>query len=114
MDSNGLSDPYVKMHLLPGASKSCKQRTKTIPKTLNPVWDEHVVYHGISREDLATKTLRLSVLDEDTFGFDFIGEHRFALKQLRVDEMRNVCVMLDHKLAVSRTFLNLISFRMHS
>lgn len=36
MDSNGLSDPYVKLHLLPGASKSNKLRTKTIHKTLNP------------------------------------------------------------------------------
>ena len=101
MDSNGLSDPYVKMHLLPGASKSCKQRTKTIHRTLNPVWDEHVVYHGISESDLSSKTLRLSVLDEDTFGFDFIGEHRLALRSLKSDELHNFCVTLDEKLVVS-------------
>ena len=105
MDSNGLSDPYVKMHLLPGASKSCKQRTKTMHKTLNPVWDEHVVYHGIMRGDLNTKTLRLSVLDEDKFGFDFIGEYRLALKELRVDEKRNFSVMLEPHLVVSALLL---------
>ncbi|KAL6459398.1 hypothetical protein MHYP_G00328700 [Metynnis hypsauchen] len=48
MDSNGLADPYVKLHLLPGASKANKLRTKTLKNTLNPVWNETLVYHGIT------------------------------------------------------------------
>ncbi len=94
MDSNGLADPYVKLHLLPGASKvvifkinpangnnsctSCcrnghrtwwmhdillisqsnKLKTKTIRTTLNPAWNETLVYHGITNEDMQKKTLR--------------------------------------------------------
>ncbi|NXA73439.1 RP3A protein, partial [Thryothorus ludovicianus] len=58
MDSNGLADPYVKLHLLPGASKSNKLRTKTLRNTRNPVWNETLVYHGITDEDMQRKTLR--------------------------------------------------------
>ena len=31
--------------------QSFKLRTKTIHKTLNPVWDEELVYHGIFNAD---------------------------------------------------------------
>ncbi|KAG7274418.1 hypothetical protein CRUP_027048 [Coryphaenoides rupestris] len=56
MDHNGLSDPYVKLHLLPGASKANKLRTKTLHNTLNPVWSETLTYYGITDEDMVNKT----------------------------------------------------------
>uniref|UniRef100_A0A665VF12 C2 domain-containing protein n=1 Tax=Echeneis naucrates TaxID=173247 RepID=A0A665VF12_ECHNA len=58
MDSNGLADPYVKLHLLPGASKSNKLRTKTLRNTRNPVWSETLTYHGLTDDDMQRKTLR--------------------------------------------------------
>ncbi|NXG42936.1 DOC2B protein, partial [Psilopogon haemacephalus] len=58
MDHNGLADPYVKLHLLPGASKANKLRTKTLHNTLNPTWNETLTYYGITDEDMIRKTLR--------------------------------------------------------
>ncbi|CAB1419144.1 unnamed protein product [Pleuronectes platessa] len=103
MDSNGLADPYVKMHLLPGASKSNKLRTKTLKTTLNPVWNETLIYHGINNEEMSRKTLRLSVSDEDKFGHnEFIGETRVALKKLTFNQKKNFNVCLERVIPVKK------------
>ncbi|NWI90357.1 RP3A protein, partial [Pitta sordida] len=112
MDSNGLADPYVKLHLLPGASKSNKLRTKTLRNTRNPVWNETLVYHGITDEDMQRKTLRqggssqawqISVCDEDKFGHnEFIGETRVSLKKLKANQKKNFNICLERVIAVRR------------
>ncbi|XP_029921992.1 rabphilin-3A [Myripristis murdjan] len=103
MDSNGLADPYVKLHLLPGASKSNKLRTKTLKNTLNPVWNETLVYHGITDDEMTRKTLRLSVSDEDKFGHnEFIGETRVALKKLKFNQKKNFSVCLERVIPVKK------------
>ncbi|XP_054906600.1 rabphilin-3A-like isoform X1 [Poeciliopsis prolifica] len=104
MDSNGLADPYVKLHLLPGASKSNKLRTKTLRNTRNPVWNEILIYHGLTDEDMQRKTLRLSVCDEDKFGHnEFIGETRVALKKLKMNQKKNFNVCLERVVPTKRT-----------
>ncbi|CAM4718143.1 unnamed protein product [Leuciscus chuanchicus] len=96
MDSNGLADPYVKLHLLPGASKANKLRTKTLKNTLNPVWNETLIYHGITAADMTTKTLRLCVCDMDRLGRnEFIGEVRVALKKLKEGESKKYYMGLE-------------------
>uniref|UniRef100_A0A2K6UFR1 Rabphilin-3A n=1 Tax=Saimiri boliviensis boliviensis TaxID=39432 RepID=A0A2K6UFR1_SAIBB len=103
MDSNGLADPYVKLHLLPGASKSNKLRTKTLRNTRNPVWNETLVYHGITDEDMQRKTLRISVCDEDKFGHnEFIGETRFSLKKLKPNQRKNFNICLERVIPTKR------------
>ncbi|KAF7649253.1 hypothetical protein LDENG_00144530 [Lucifuga dentata] len=104
MDSNGLADPYVKLHLLPGASKSTKLRTKTLRNTRNPAWNETLTYHGLTDEDMQRKTLRLSVCDEDKFGHnEFIGETRVALKKLKMNQKKNFNVCLERAIPTKRT-----------
>uniref|UniRef100_A0A3Q1JDF4 Rabphilin 3A homolog (mouse), b n=1 Tax=Anabas testudineus TaxID=64144 RepID=A0A3Q1JDF4_ANATE len=104
MDSNGLADPYVKLHLLPGASKSNKLRTKTLRNTRNPAWNETLTYHGLTDEDMQRKTLRLSVCDEDKFGHnEFIGETRVALKKLKMNQKRNFNVCLERVVPTKKT-----------
>uniref|UniRef100_A0A3Q3JNC5 Double C2-like domain-containing protein n=1 Tax=Monopterus albus TaxID=43700 RepID=A0A3Q3JNC5_MONAL len=104
MDHNGLSDPYVKLHLLPGASKANKLRTKTLRNTLNPVWSETLTYYGITDEDMVRKTLRISVCDEDKFRHnEFIGETRIPLKKLKPNQIKNFNNCLEKQLPVNKT-----------
>ncbi|XP_021173177.2 double C2-like domain-containing protein beta isoform X2 [Fundulus heteroclitus] len=104
MDHNGLSDPYVKLHLLPGASKANKLRTKTLRNTLNPIWNETLTYYGITDEDMVRKTLRISVCDEDKFRHnEFIGETRIPLKKLKPNQVKNFNNCLEKQLPVNKT-----------
>ncbi|XP_051995719.1 double C2-like domain-containing protein alpha isoform X2 [Xyrauchen texanus] len=97
MDFNGLSDPYVKLHLLPGACKANKLKTKTVRNSLNPVWNETLTYIGITEEDMHRKTLRLSVCDEDKLTHnEFIGESRVALRRVKPDQTKHFYTCLEH------------------
>uniref|UniRef100_A0A8C6UMY9 Double C2-like domains, alpha n=1 Tax=Neogobius melanostomus TaxID=47308 RepID=A0A8C6UMY9_9GOBI len=97
MDFNGLSDPYVKLHLLPGACKANKLKTRTIRNSLNPVWNERLTYTGITAEDLHRKTLRLTVCDEDKLTHnELIGESRVALKRVKPNQTKRFHTCLEH------------------
>ncbi|KRX97275.1 Double C2-like domain-containing protein beta [Trichinella pseudospiralis] len=102
MDSNGFSDPYVKLHLLPLANKSTKLRTSTKWKTLNPRWNERLIYYGMSKDDLRKKTLRLMVLDQDRIGSDFLGETRAPLKRLQSGKEKYFNVYLEKQMPVEK------------
>ncbi|XP_036408437.1 double C2-like domain-containing protein alpha [Megalops cyprinoides] len=97
MDFNGLADPYVKLHLLPGACKANKLKTKTVRNSLNPVWNETLTYHGITEEDMYRKILRVSVCDEDKLTHnEFIGEVRIPLRRLKPDQPKHYNICLEH------------------
>ncbi|KFW83111.1 Protein piccolo, partial [Manacus vitellinus] len=74
-DNNGYSDPFVKVYLLPGRGADYKRRTKYVQKSLNPEWNQTVIYKNISTEQLKKKTLEVTVWDYDRFSSnDFLGE----------------------------------------
>lgn len=73
-DTNGLSDPYVRLQL--GKQKF---RTKVMKKNLNPTWGEEFC---LKVEDLKDE-LVISVLDEDKyFNDDFVGQLRVPVWQV--------------------------------
>ncbi|NXO24275.1 PCLO protein, partial [Cisticola juncidis] len=93
-DNNGYSDPFVKVYLLPGRGKGnvgvifladaeYKRRTKYIQKSLNPEWNQTVIYKSISMEQLKKKTLEVTVWDYDRFSSnDFLGEVLIELSSI--------------------------------
>ncbi|XP_066523229.1 protein piccolo [Hoplias malabaricus] len=83
-DNNGYSDPFVKVYLLPGrsqvmvvqnASAENKRRSKHAQRSLNPEWNQTVIYKNIHLEQLRKKTLEVTVWDYDKCcSNDFLGE----------------------------------------
>ncbi|XP_053908307.1 synaptotagmin-3 [Cuculus canorus] len=70
-DSNGFSDPYVKIYLLPDRKK--KFQTKVHRKTLNPIFDETFSF-GVPFGELPLRRLQFSIYDFDRFSrHDLIG-----------------------------------------
>ncbi|KAI0980416.1 hypothetical protein GJ496_003096 [Pomphorhynchus laevis] len=73
-DANGFSDPFVKVYLLPGRDKENKRKTAYMMKTLNPEWNETLVFQNIHSEELKYKSLDITVWDYDKLSSnDFLG-----------------------------------------
>uniref|UniRef100_A0A5B7ALW6 C2 and GRAM domain-containing protein n=1 Tax=Davidia involucrata TaxID=16924 RepID=A0A5B7ALW6_DAVIN len=74
MDTNGFSDPYVRLQM--GKQKF---KTKVMKKCLNPTWYEEFSFRV---EDLKEE-LVISVLDEDKyFNDDFVGQIKVPVSQV--------------------------------
>ena len=66
-----LADPYVKLYLLPDSIKATKLKTKIARRTLNPTFNETLVY-GKSEREVRERVLQVTVWDHD-----YVGENEF-------------------------------------
>lgn len=95
MDANGYSDPFVRLFLHPNVGKKSKYKTSVRKKTLNPEFNEEFFYAG-AREELAQKTLLVSVWDYDLgTANDFIGLVQLS-GQASGERQRHWRECLDH------------------
>lgn len=94
-DSNGFSDPYVKMELLDSRGGALAAggsfKTKTQKKTLSPRWDEAFVIGDRLDLRVAT-TLRLTLYDSDGFYSDDV----LGVVDIPVSLFLDISVPLDN------------------
>uniref|UniRef100_A0A8C2PQZ0 Synaptotagmin-like protein 4 n=1 Tax=Cyprinus carpio TaxID=7962 RepID=A0A8C2PQZ0_CYPCA len=88
-------NPYVKVYLLPDKSK----KKTSIKQNINPSFKETLKY-SISRTQLMTRTLQLSVWHYDRFGHNaFLGEVEVPMDSYDIDSAHQECMALRGKAA---------------
>ncbi|XP_052470506.1 synaptotagmin-like protein 4 [Carassius gibelio] len=88
-------NPYVKAYLLPDKSK----KKTSIKRNINPSFKETLKY-SISRTQLMTRTLQLSVWHYDRFGRNaFLGEVEVPMDSHDIDSAHLECMALGGKAA---------------
>ncbi|XP_043569397.1 phosphatidylinositol 4-phosphate 3-kinase C2 domain-containing subunit gamma-like isoform X1 [Chiloscyllium plagiosum] len=75
-------DAYVKIYLLPDAERRTKRKTKVVPKSSNPTYNEILEYVGISDIDLSSHVIQLSVWSRQTL----LGAVNIPLRTVKLDE----------------------------
>ncbi|KFP88991.1 Regulator of G-protein signaling 3, partial [Acanthisitta chloris] len=75
-------DSYVKMSIVPDADWKCRQKTKTVPDSKNPVFHEHFVFPV--QEDDEQKHLLVTVWNRERHSrhSELIGCMSFGVKSL--------------------------------
>ncbi|MBN3301934.1 SYTL1 protein, partial [Amia calva] len=75
----GTVDSFVKSYVLPDESKSSRQKTRVVKKTLSPTYNHTMVYDGFQLEDLREACAEFTVWEHDTFSSQLLGGVRLSL-----------------------------------
>ncbi|NXB09930.1 SYTL2 protein, partial [Cnemophilus loriae] len=70
---------FIKCTILPDTSRKSRQKTRTVAKTSNPVFNHTMVYDGFRPEDLKEACIELTVWDHNKLANHFLGGVRIGL-----------------------------------
>ncbi|NXD09580.1 SYTL2 protein, partial [Nothocercus nigrocapillus] len=70
---------FIKCTILPDTSRKSRQKTRTVAKTTNPVFNHTMVYDGFRPEDLKEACVELTVWDHHKLANHFLGGLRIGL-----------------------------------
>ncbi|XP_053564630.1 synaptotagmin-like protein 2 isoform X7 [Bombina bombina] len=70
---------FVKCTILPDTSRKSRQKTRTVDRTPNPVFNHTMVYDGFRYDDLGEACVELTVWDHNRLSNHFLGGLRLGL-----------------------------------
>ncbi|XP_055558880.1 synaptotagmin-like protein 2 isoform X3 [Falco cherrug] len=70
---------FIKCTILPDTSRKSRQKTRTVTKTTNPIFNHTMVYDGFRPEDLKEACVELTVWDHNKLANHFLGGLRIGL-----------------------------------
>ncbi|KAM9565065.1 synaptotagmin-like protein 2 isoform 1-T6 [Guaruba guarouba] len=70
---------FIKCTILPDTSRKSRQKTRTVAKTTNPIFNHTMVYDGFRPEDLKEACVELTVWDHNKLANHFLGGLRIGL-----------------------------------
>ncbi|KFP24832.1 Synaptotagmin-like 2 [Colius striatus] len=70
---------FIKCTVLPDTSRKSRQKTRTVAKTTNPIFNHTMVYDGFRPEDLKEACIELTVWDHNKLANHFLGGLRIGL-----------------------------------
>ncbi|XP_073425323.1 synaptotagmin-like protein 2 isoform X13 [Dendrobates tinctorius] len=69
---------FVKCTILPDTSRKSRQKTRTVDKTPNPIFNHTMVYDGFKEDDLREACVELTVWDHNKLTNHFLGGLRIG------------------------------------
>jgi len=114
----GLSDPYVVLRLIDPSGKTIAGPKQTSVKgdTLDPVWNENIVFEGLDTP--AAYTLKVNVFDKDTFlGSGYldwlVSDDKLGHGQVDLGTLYNTRAYQEKELIVERRKFGLFKARLY-
>ncbi|XP_066443548.1 synaptotagmin-like protein 2 isoform X10 [Eleutherodactylus coqui] len=112
---------FVKCTILPDTSRKSRQKTRTVDKTPNPIFNHTMVYDGFKEDDLKEACVELTVWDHNKLTNHFLGGLRIGLGTGKsygtnvdwMDSNHEESIMWEKMIAAPNTWIEgLLSLRM--
>ncbi|KAG7457989.1 hypothetical protein MATL_G00233090 [Megalops atlanticus] len=74
----GTVDSFVKSYVLPDESRSSRQKTRVVKRTVSPTYNHTMVYDGFQTADLNEACAEITVWEKDTMSSQLLGGVRLS------------------------------------
>ncbi|MGH0141164.1 UNVERIFIED_CONTAM: hypothetical protein FKN15_027449 [Acipenser sinensis] len=100
-------DTFLKSYVLPDDSKSSRQKTRVVKKSLSPTFNHTMVYDGFQREDLKEACAEFTLWEHQTFSSLLLGGVRLSLGTASIGMLLSGTLYIHLDFTILRTELGM-------